>query len=78
MQSKRCNRNTFRYKFCARTTLLLDQALIKSTLNYLLEICGSKNNSKLEALQRLQNKALRIVFNLPIVSSPLPLNEGIA
>lgn len=54
----------FRNTFNVKTKLLLYNSLIQSHFNYLAMIYAHKNNIYLKSLQRTQNKALKIVFNL--------------
>lgn len=55
----------FKNKFDKDTKLLLYNALIHSHYNYLPMIYAGKKNADFKSLQRSQNKALRIVYNLP-------------
>ncbi|XP_075163964.1 uncharacterized protein LOC142236620 [Haematobia irritans] len=68
----------FRNVFNVKTKLLLYNSLIQSHLNYLAIIYAHKNNFHLRALQRTQNKALKIVFNLPILYPTSELYSNIA
>ena len=58
---------------------MIYQALIQSHLNY-MAICYAyrKVNSNLKSLQRMQNKALKSVYNLPRNFSTLSLFNNIA
>lgn len=63
----------FKNKFDERTKFLIYQTLIQSHLNYLAIIYAHKKSSELKSLQRLQNKALKTVANLPITNSTYSL-----
>lgn len=63
----------FKYKFDHRTKLLIYQSLIQSNINYLAVVYAHKKTTELKSLQRLQNKALKIVANLPIMHSTYSL-----
>lgn len=56
----------FRSKLNCKTKFLIYQSLIHSHLSYLPIIYGCKNSTSLKSLQATQNKALKLVFNLPI------------
>lgn len=56
----------FKRKLNCKTKMLIYESLIHSHLSYLPNIYGFKNNASLKALQSAQNKALKLVFNLPI------------
>lgn len=56
----------FKNKLNTETKMLIYQSLIHSHLTYLPLIYAWRNNSSLRSLQAAQNKALKIVFNLPI------------
>lgn len=63
----------FKNKFNKETKFLIYQALIQSNLNYLIVLYGFKKTNEFKALQRTQNKALKIVGNLPIRTSTVSL-----
>lgn len=56
----------FKHKFDLKTKMLIYESLIHSHLSYLPMIYGWKNTDSIKSLQSAQNKALKIVFNLPI------------
>lgn len=68
----------FKNKFNVETKLMLYQALVQSRLNYLICVYGCRNTLLLKSLQRVQNKALKTVFNLPIQYSTIHLFKDIA
>ncbi|XP_075163257.1 uncharacterized protein LOC142235890 [Haematobia irritans] len=55
----------YKNKMDEQAKLMIFQSLIQSHLNYLPIIYGYKKNSDLKSLQILQNRALKIVYNLP-------------
>lgn len=59
------------------TKLLLYNTLIQSHLNYLAIIYGHDNTTVLRTLQRMQNRALKVVFNLPRTFSTLSLYTNV-
>lgn len=63
----------FRNKLNTETKMMIYQALIHSHLTYLPIIYGCKENNSLKSLQRMQNKALKLIFNLPLRYSTLSL-----
>lgn len=67
----------FKNKFDQQTKLLLYQALMQSHINYLLIIYGSKNSTDLKSLQRVQNRALKVIYNLPLLYSTLSLYKDV-
>lgn len=67
----------FKNKFDGDTKLLLYNALIQSHLNYLAISYGYKKSKELKTLQRMQNKALKVVSNLPITYSTVSLYSDI-
>lgn len=68
----------FKYKFDVRTNLALYQSLIHSRLNYLPILYAYKETNKLKSLQRTQNKALKTVFNLPLMHPTISLYNDIS
>lgn len=67
----------FKNKFNRETKLLIYQTLIQSHINYLALIYGYKRSSELKMLQRLQNRALKTVANLPMTHSTKSLYSEI-
>lgn len=63
----------FKNKFNSTIKLLIYQSLVHSHLNYLPSIYGCRNNRSLKSLQSAQNKALKLVFDLPTRYSTLDL-----
>lgn len=63
----------FKQKFNIETKMLLYQSLVHSYLTYLPIIYAGKTTSSLKSLQSAQNKALKIVFNLPLRHSTVDL-----
>lgn len=59
----------FKNKFNEHSKLLIYQALIQSHFNYLSIVYSYKKSVELRSLQRLQNKALKTVANLPLLHS---------
>lgn len=55
----------FKNKFDKKTKFLIYQALVQSHCNYLAVIYGFKKTTEFKSLQRMQNKALKSVANLP-------------
>lgn len=54
-------------KLNLRTKLLIFESLIQSHLNYMaVTYAYNKHNSSLKSLQCMQNKALKIIYNLPL------------
>lgn len=61
-------------KLDVRTKLVIYQSLIHSHFSYMaVAYAHNKNSNSLRSLQRLQNKALKIVYNLPIRHSTVAL-----
>lgn len=56
----------FKNKFDQHTKFLIYNALIQSHFNYLAILYGHKNSSELKSLQRMQNKALKVVSGVAI------------
>lgn len=67
----------FKNKFNANTKFLIYQALVQSHYNYLAIVYAYKKSTELRSLQRLQNKALKIVANLPILYSTINLYSNV-
>lgn len=63
----------FKNKFDRNTKFLIYNALIQSHLNYLTAVYGWKKCNELKSLQRCQNKALKVVANLPIMFPTMSL-----
>lgn len=57
---------------------MIFQALIQSQLNYLALIYGYKKNTTLKSLQIMQNKALKLIYNLPHRFSTTLLYRSVA
>ena len=53
--------------------MLLVQALVISRLNYCISLLAGFSGSTIKPLQRIQNAAARLVFNLPKFSNVTPL-----
>lgn len=70
--------NKFRYKLSARTKMLLYESLIHSHVTYLPMIYGSRPSDVMKSLQAAQNKALKIVFNLPLRFNTIDLYRNYA
>lgn len=68
----------FKNKFNTRTKLMLYHSLIHSHLNYLPIIYASRRSNELKSLQRIQNKAIKAVFNLPLTYSTISLYRDIS
>lgn len=68
----------FRNKLNPETKILLYNSLIHSHLTYLPMIYASKSSSVIKSLQSAQNKALKIVFNLPLRYSTVNLFKNFA
>ncbi|XP_075167930.1 uncharacterized protein LOC142240098 [Haematobia irritans] len=68
----------FRNKFSDGTNLLLYNSLIHSHLNYLPIVYAYRKSGALKSLQRMQNKALRIVYKLPRMYSTISLYQNVA
>ncbi|XP_075157992.1 phospholipid-transporting ATPase IF-like [Haematobia irritans] len=68
----------FKHKLSADTKLRLYQALIHSHFLYAPTIYGHKKSNALKSLQSAQNKALKIVFNLPNDFSTLNIFKNYA
>ena len=62
-----------RYKLDTITKLKIFQCLIQSHLNYLTHIFGFRKNTDLKLLQIIQSKALKLIYNLPLMCSTLSL-----
>ncbi|XP_075163247.1 uncharacterized protein LOC142235881 [Haematobia irritans] len=68
-----------RHKLSLKTKLMLYQTLIQTHLNYLAIVYAcNKNSSSLKSLQRMQNRALKCIYNLPLTYSTLALYKDIA
>lgn len=67
----------FKYKFDERTKYLIYQTLIQSHLNYLAVVYAYRNTGELKSLQRLQNKALKTVANLPLLYPTVSLYDNV-
>lgn len=67
----------FKNKFSKDTKFLIYNALIQSHLNYLAILYGYKKSTELKLLQRSQNKALKIVANLPVLHPTFSLYHDI-
>lgn len=63
----------FKNKLSCNVKMLIYNSLIHSHLTYLPIIYGCKENTSLKSLQSAQNKALKLVFNLPIRYSTMDL-----
>lgn len=63
----------FKYKFDQKTKFLIYQSLVQSHVNYLTIIYAHKKSTELRSLQRLQNRALKSVANLPMTHSTISL-----
>lgn len=63
----------FRNKLNSDSKLLIYQSLVHSHLTYIPIAYGCKLNNSLKSLQSAQNKALKLVFNLPLRYSTLDL-----
>lgn len=67
-----------RYKLNEKTKLMIYNCLINSHFNYMSIVYAyNRNSSSLKSLQRLQNKALKIVHNLPATFSTISLFKEI-
>lgn len=66
----------FRNKFSTGTKILIYNSLIHSRLTYIPMIYGSRESSSLKQLQVAQNKALKLVFNLPLRYPTVQLYTG--
>ena len=51
--------------FDLKTKVLLYNALIQSHLNYMPMIYAFRKPKDLKSIQRLQNKAIKLVYNIP-------------
>lgn len=67
----------FKNKFDRNTKLLIYNSLIQSHFNYLAICYGFKKTSELKSLQRMQNKALKVVSNLPMRHSTVSLYKDV-
>lgn len=67
----------FKNKFEKETKLLIYNALIQSHFNYLAIVYGYKNSADLKSLQRVQNKALKVVSNLPLTHPTISIYKNI-
>lgn len=67
----------FKNKFKQETKFLLYRSLIESYYNYMPIVYGFNNSTQLKSLQRMQNKSLRIVANLPATYSTVTLYRDI-
>lgn len=63
----------YKNKFDIKTKLLIYNSLVQSHLNYIPMVYAYKKSAQLRSLQRIQNKALKIVYNLPRTYSTLAL-----
>lgn len=63
----------FKNKFDHDTKFLIYNALVQSHLNYLAVLYGWKKSTELKSLQRVQNRALKAVANLPITHPTISL-----
>lgn len=68
----------FKNKFNIDTKLLIYNGLIHSYLNYMPLVYGHRKTTVMKSLQRTQNKALKIVYNLPILFSTQSLYKNVA
>lgn len=68
----------YKNKFDIKTNFLIYNSLIHSHLNYMSIMYGYKKSGQLKSLQRIQNKALRNVYNLPRTYSTISLYEDFA
>lgn len=68
----------FKNKFDLNTKLLLYNALIHSHFNYMPLIYAHRKTTELKSLQRTQNKALKIVYNLPLMYPTRSLYKDIS
>lgn len=68
----------FKNKFNTQTKLIIYKSLIHSHLNYLPIIYAYKRSNELKSLQRIQNKALKVVFNLPLMYSTISLFKNVS
>lgn len=68
----------FKNKFDVKTKQLLYNTLIHSHFSYLPIIYANKTTSELKSLQRTQNKAIKLVFNLPITFSTYYLYKEVS
>lgn len=68
----------FKNKWNSEAKMLTYQVLIHSHLTYLPIIYGCEVNKSLKSLQSAQNKALKLVFNLPNMYSTLDLYKKYA
>ena len=57
---------------------MLSQAFFQSQLYYLALIYCGKSTVALKSLQRISNKAFKVVFNLPLLYSTLSLYQDVA
>lgn len=62
-----------RYNLDTTTKLIIFQSLIQSHLNYLTHIYGFRKNADLKSLQVIQSKALKLIYNLPLLYPTLSL-----
>lgn len=67
----------FKNKFDRNTKFLLYNALIQSHFNYLAILYGYKKSTEFKSLQRIQNKALKLVSNLPVRHPTISLYRDI-
>lgn len=67
-----------KYKLDVKTKLLIYQSLIQSHFNYMAIVYAyNSNNTAFKSLQRFQNKALKIVYNLPANYSTISLYKNV-
>lgn len=67
-----------KYKLDVKTKLIIYQSLIQSHFNYMAIVYAyNSNNVAIKSLQRFQNKALKIVYNLPANYSTISLYKNI-
>ena len=68
----------FKNIFDVKTKLLLYNALTQSHLNYMPMTYAFRKSTDLKPIQRLQNKAIRLVYNIPRTQSPLSLYRDVS
>lgn len=68
----------FKNKFDEKTKLMIYNGLVHSHFNYLPIIYLHKKNTEFRSLQRSQNKALKIVYNLPQTFSTISLYKDVS
>lgn len=67
----------FKHKFDVCTKLLIYNNLINSHFNYMMITYGCRKSVEFRSLQRVQNKALKTVYNLPAIYPSLNLYSNI-